>query len=213
MLDLTQFHHTKMIDDPRIREVLNDSLLTKQRIMREMVSNGLMLREKPVVGCVFRVLIFKDGKLEHVTEDPICNAMVNVGRNITAVGTFAFLRSLTTGVNSLGVGTDSTATAAAQTKLNPSVTGSTFLGPLDTSPAASAPTLSDVTLTGTAGTAGLVSGQETIAAANGNFAWTEIGMFDGTTNGTSNMLDRATFAVITKASPYVFVPQFTYQCT
>lgn len=208
-----QYHHTKMIEDPRIREALFDSILTKQRIMREMVSNGLMLSEKPVVGCVFRVLVLKHGKLEHVTEDPICNAMVNVGRNITASGTFAYLRSLTGGINSLGVGTDSTATAASQTKLNPSVTGSTFLGPLDTSPTSAAPTLSDTTLTGTAGTAGLVSGQETIAAGNANFAWTEIAMFDGTTNGTSNMLDRATFGTITKASPYVFVPQFTYQCT
>lgn len=78
-------------------------------------------------------------------------------------------------VNSMGVGTDSTAYAVGQTQLNPSVSGSVLIQALDAGTARSSLT---VTATSTYGT------------GVANFSWNEIGLFNGTTNGTSTMLNR-----------------------
>jgi hypothetical protein len=81
-----------------------------------------------------------------------------------------------TAINSMGVGTDSTAFAAAQIKLNPTVAGSVLLQALD----ATFPTRSAETATY----------QSTFATGSANFAINEIGLFNGVTNGTSIMLNR-----------------------
>lgn len=89
-------------------------------------------------------------------------------------------------ISSMGVGTDSTAFAVGQTQLNPSVAGSVYLQALDGGTARSSQT---VTATCTFGT------------GVANFAWNEIALFNGTTNGTSVMLDRiAPIGPFTKSS-------------
>ena len=81
-----------------------------------------------------------------------------------------------TQLNSMGVGTDSTAFAVTQTKLNPTVAGSVLLQALD----ATFPT--EATQSSTY--------QSTFATGSANFAINEIGLFNGTTNGTSTMFNR-----------------------
>lgn len=89
-------------------------------------------------------------------------------------------------VNSMGVGTDSTAYAVGQTQLNPSVAGSVFLQALDA---------------GTSRSSLTVTAQSTFGTGVANFAWAEIAMFNGTTNGTSTMFDRiAPIGPYTKSS-------------
>lgn len=80
-----------------------------------------------------------------------------------------------TQVNSMGVGTDSTAASTADTKLNPSVAGSVSLQAFDALPTR----------------AGLVvTAVSTFATGTANFAWAELGMFNGTVNGTSTIFNR-----------------------
>lgn len=89
-------------------------------------------------------------------------------------------------ISSMGVGTDSTAYAVGQSQLNPSVAGSVFLQALDA---------------GTARASLVVTATSTFATGNANFAWAEIGLFNGTTNGTSTMFDRiAPIGPFTKSS-------------
>jgi hypothetical protein len=91
-----------------------------------------------------------------------------------------------TKVNSMGVGTDSTAYAVGQSQLNPTVSGSVFLQAFDA---------------GTSRSGLVVTATTTYATGVANFAWAEIGMFNGTTNGTSVMLDRiAPIGPFTKSS-------------
>lgn len=91
-----------------------------------------------------------------------------------------------TPINTMGVGTDSTAFNAAQIKLNPTVAGSVSLLALD----ATFPTR----------TAEVATYQRTYAAGTATFAWNEIGLFNGTTNGTSKMLNRIVIGPYTKAA-------------
>lgn len=89
-------------------------------------------------------------------------------------------------LNTTGVGTDSTAAAVTQTKLNPSVAGSVSLVAFDSG----YPTYASPTITV----------QTTYGTAVANFSWNEVGLFDGTTNGTSILFDRATFGPFAKSS-------------
>lgn len=104
---------------------------------------------------------------------PIQNLTVTAGKNIILDRLFG--NSGPPGaVNSQGIGTDSTAASAGQTQLNPSVSGSVYLQAFDSA------IRSSQTVTCTT----------TIATGNGNFTINEAGMFNGTTNGTSIMLNR-----------------------
>ncbi len=94
-------------------------------------------------------------------------------------------------MNTLGVGTDSTAAAVTQSKLNPGVAGSTSL-------------IAIASYTMGAATGGAGSATAVVSATWGtgvaNFSWNEWGIFNGTTNGTSLMFDRSTFGAFNKTS-------------
>lgn len=101
-----------------------------------------------------------------------------------------------TKVTAMGVGTDSTAFAVGQTQLNPSVSGSVLLQVFD----GGFPTIA----------AQVVTCQCTYATGSANFTWNEIGLFNGTTNGTSVMLDRiAPIGPFTKSSAVSIVAVVT----
>lgn len=122
------------------------------------------------------------------------NLMVTTGKNLYLDRLFGF-SGPPAAISALGIGTDSTAVAAGQTQLNPSVSGTVFLQALD----------------GGASRSGLVvSYQMTIATGNGNFAIAEGAAFNGTTNGTSIMLNRLLVSPITtKTSAQTLI----YACT
>lgn len=91
-----------------------------------------------------------------------------------------------TQVNSMGVGTDATSAAAGQVQLNPSVAGSVLIQAFDALP----------TRAGT-----VVTAVSTFATGTANFQWQELGMFNGTTNGTSIIFNRiAPVGPFTKSS-------------
>jgi len=99
--------------------------------------------------------------------------IVTNGKNLILDRLFGL--SAAVAVSSMGVGTDSTAFAVGQTQLNPSVAGSVYLQALDG---------------GTSRTSQTVTATCTFATGVANFSWNEIGLFNGTVNGTSVMLDR-----------------------
>ncbi|MCU1590029.1 MAG: hypothetical protein JWP11_1285 [Frankiales bacterium] len=86
----------------------------------------------------------------------------------------------------IGVGTDSTAAAAGQTKLNPTVTGSVLLQTVD----ATYPSRS----------AFVATWKSTFGTAVANFTWNEAGIFNGTVNGTSTMFNRVIIGPFAKTS-------------
>jgi polyisoprenoid-binding protein YceI len=87
---------------------------------------------------------------------------------------------------SLGVGTDSTAAAAGQIKLNPTVAGSVLIKAADG---------------GFPSRAGFVlTIKSTFTTAEANFVWNEAGYFNGTVNGTSIMFNRVIIGPFTKTS-------------
>ena len=97
-----------------------------------------------------------------------------------------FNLSAAVALTSCGVGTDSTAYAVGQTQLNPSVAGSVYLQNFDA---------------GTSRASLTVTATTTFATGVANFAWAEIALFNGTTNGTSTMFDRiAPIGPFTKSS-------------
>lgn len=111
------------------------------------------------------------------------------GQNVSGLvngNTFTYAAPM----NSLGVGTDATAAAVTQFQLNPSVAGSTSL----------------IAITSYAITAASGSGPATavVSATWGtgvaNFSWNEWGIFNGTTNGTSVMFDRAVITPYNKTT-------------
>lgn len=110
---------------------------------------------------------------------------------ITTTGKGAYLDRLAglasvAAFTSLGVGTDSTAAAVTDTKLNPVVTGSAYLQAAD----ATFPSRSGTVLTI----------QTTFGTAVANFTWNEAGYFNGTTNGTSVIFNRVIVGPFTKTS-------------
>lgn len=119
--------------------------------------------------------------------------IVTNGKNLILDMTFGL--NSQTKINSMGVGTDSTAFSATQTQLNPSVAGSVSLQALD----GGSPTRS----------AQVVTCQATFATGSANFTWNEIGLFNGTTNGTSTMLDRLVIGPFTKTSAVSIVAVIT----
>jgi len=122
------------------------------------------------------------------------NLMVNNGKNLLLDRLFGF-SGPPGAISALGIGTDTTAVSATQTQLNPSVSGSVYLQALD----------------GGASRSGQVASyQMTVATGNGNFAIGEGAAFNGTTNGTSTMLNRLLISpVTTKTSAQTLI----YACT
>jgi len=111
---------------------------------------------------------------------------------ISTVGKDLMLQRLggitATAINSMGVGSSNTAFAATQTALQGTYTA---LQALD----AGSPTEASEVLTCTC----------TFSTSEGNLnggasAWEEIGLFNGTTNGTSTMFNRIVIPAITKTS-------------
>lgn len=91
-----------------------------------------------------------------------------------------------TGFNKVGVGTDSTAAAGGQIKLNPSVAGSVLIQACD----ATFPSRASNVLTL----------KSTFGTGVANFTWNEAGNFDGTVNGTSRMFNRVIIGPFAKTS-------------
>lgn len=78
-------------------------------------------------------------------------------------------------VNSMGTGTEATAAAIGDTKLNPAGGGTVFIQAFDAA----------------ATRAGLIETSIcTFTTAQANFNWQELGEFNGTTNGTSTLFNR-----------------------
>lgn len=110
---------------------------------------------------------------------------------ITTTGKQAYLDRLAglsavAAFTSLGVGTDSTAAAVGDTKLNPSVAGSAFLQAAD-------PTFPSRTGT-------VLTIQTTFGTGVANFTWNEAGYFNGTTNGTSTIFNRVIIGPFAKTT-------------
>lgn len=112
------------------------------------------------------------------------NLVVTSGKDLSLDRLFA-LSGPPAAIGNVGVGTDSTAAAAGQTQLNPSVSGSVLLQTADAGTARSAET---VTIASTYGT------------GVANFNWNEFGLFNGNTNGTSKMLNRIVIGAYNKTS-------------
>ena len=113
------------------------------------------------------------------------NLVVTNGKTLLLDRLFA-LGTPPTQVNSMGVGTDSTAAAVAQTQLNPSVSGTVLVQAFDSLPTRSGLVVTAIT---------------TYATGTANFSWNELGLFNGTTNGTSIMFNRiAPIGPFTKTS-------------
>lgn len=128
---------------------------------------GLLVRANPVLwDQTYKNLITTTGK----------GAYLDRLAGLAAVAAFT----------SLGVGTDSTAAAVTDTKLNPSVAGSAYLQ------------AADATFPSRTGT--VLTIQTTFGTAVANFIWQEAGYFNGTVNGTSVIFNRVIIGPFTKTS-------------
>lgn len=135
------------------------------------------------------------GALEFDT-GPLHNLTVNTGKNLLLDRLFGF-NGPPAAISSVGIGTDSTAVSVGQTQLNPSVSGSVFLQAADA---------------GASRSGQVISIQSTIGTSNANFAIAEGALFNGTTNGTSIMLNRLLISPITtktSAQTLVYAVTFT----
>lgn len=131
------------------------------------------------------------GALEYDT-GVLENVILTSGKNLMLNLLFG-INSPQSTISYLGIGTDTTAPAAAQTQLNPSIAGSVYLQALDP---------------GTVLNTGLstVTYQITIPGPQGNFIIGEGGAFNGPTNGTSVMLNRILISpTVTKNSSQVAI--------
>jgi len=102
------------------------------------------------------------------------NLVTTVGKGLLLDRLYA-LGTPPTAVNSMGVGTVSTAAAIGDTQMNQGGGGSSFLQALDS-------------LSTRAGL--VVTSVCTYATGVANFAWAETGLFNGVTNGTSLLFNR-----------------------
>jgi hypothetical protein len=137
---------------------------------------------------------------ELVWEEEGDNVIATGGKDLLLDRLFA-LSGTPAAVADMGVGTDLTAATAAQTKLNPSVAGSVQINAFDALPTRSAETVTCVTTYPASG-----------AAAAANFSWNELGLFNGTVNGTSTMFNRiAPIGPFTKTSAVSIAVTVTIQ--
>lgn len=120
---------------------------------------------------------------------PIHNLIVTSGKDLVLDRLFG-LSGPPAAISSVGVGTDNTAAALGQTKLNPTVTGSVLI---QTADAGTSRTAETVTITSTFGT------------GVANFTWAEAGLFNGNVNGTSLMFNRVVIGPFTKTSAVTIV--------
>lgn len=102
------------------------------------------------------------------------NLVTTVGKGLLLDRLFN-LGTPPTQVNSMGVGTVSTAAAVTDTQMNQGGGGSSALQAFDSTPSRAGLVVTSVC---------------TYATGTANFAWAELGMFNGTVNGTSLMLNR-----------------------
>jgi hypothetical protein len=135
--------------------------------------SGLLVPANPIVyeSPVYDNLVVTSGKNDYLQR---LSAGLGVVSAINAFG-------------HIGVGTDSTAAAAGQTQLNPSVSGSVLIQACDAS-FPSGPSSLVLTFKATFGT------------GVANFNWNEAGIFNGTTNGTSRMFNRVIIGPFNKTS-------------
>lgn len=122
------------------------------------------------------------------------NLVVTAGKDLLLDRLFA-INGTPAAVADMGVGTDSTAAAAGQTKLNPSVSGTVLIQAFDST----ATRVNEV-----------VTCVSTFGTGVANFSWNECGLFNGTVNGTSTMFDRiAPIGPFTKTSSVSIVLTIT----
>jgi len=119
---------------------------------------------------------------EVVYRSPVVeNMIVTTGKALTLNRLFGL--SSAVAITSIGVGTDSTAAALSQIKLNPSVAGTVLIQTADA---------------GTALVGTTVTISSTFAPGVGTFQWNEAGLFNGNVNGTSVMFNRTVIGPYTK---------------
>ena len=149
----------------------------------------------PVVKGHWKIEIYKGDKqttenLEQIIEGD--NLVVTLGKQILLDRLFGLggVAALT----HMGVGTDSTAAAVEQTKLNPTVAGSVDFNAFDSTPTRSSQT---VTCVATGGT------------ADGNFSWNELGLANSATNDGTHLFNRIVIGPFSKTSAVSIVVTVT----
>jgi hypothetical protein len=147
----------------------------------ERRSDGILVRRNP--------LLLDSGWMD--------NGIATTGKDMLLNRLFAttVVNAMDSTNGNVGVGTDSTAFAAAQTKLNPSVSGTVLLQTMDA--------------TFPSRVAEVVTTQSTFGTGVANFSWNECGLFNGPTNGTSTMFDRIVIGPFSKTAAVSIVLQIT----
>lgn len=111
------------------------------------------------------------------------NLVVTLGKQIILDRLFGL--SSIAALSHMGVGTDSTAAAVGQTKLNPTVSGSTDFNAFDSTATRSSQTVTCIA---------------TWATGDGNFSWNELGLANSATNDGTHLLNRIVIGPFTKTS-------------
>jgi hypothetical protein len=120
------------------------------------------------------------------------NLVVTLGKDILLDRLFAL--SGTGQLTHMGVGTDSTAAAVGQTKLNPSVAGSVSFLAFDSTPTRSAEVVTCI---------------RTWDTATGNFSWNELGLANSATNDGTHLFNRIVIGPFNKTSAVSIVVTVT----
>lgn len=150
-----------------------------------------MIEHIPRFHGVFRLIGYDHGFTVY-DSGPIHNLVVNTGKTLILQRLFGLpAGNVPAAIAGVGIGTDSTAPAVGQTKLNPVVAGSVYIQAPDAGTSISGLTCNI---------------QATIGTGNGNFTIAEAGLLNGTINGTSILLDRVAISpAFTKSSSITLV--------
>ena len=111
------------------------------------------------------------------------NLVVTLGKQILMDRLFGL--SGVAALSHMGVGTDSTAAAVGQNKLNPSVAGSVDFNAFDSTPTRSSETVTCIA---------------TWATGDANFSWNELGLANSATNDGTHLFNRIVIGPFTKTS-------------
>lgn len=129
-------------------------------------------------------------KLKEVIEGD--NLVVTLGKQILLDRLFGL--SAVAALTHMGVGTDSTAAAVGQNKLNPTVAGSVDFNAFDSTPTRSSQTVTAIATWGT---------------SDGNFSWNELGLANSATNDGTHLFNRIVIGPFSKTSAVSIVVTVT----
>lgn len=134
----------------------------------------------PLLTATFHLYAFDEDGNQVWDSGDMHNLVTTTGKNLALDRAFGIFSSpavaIPAAIGYLGIGTDGTAAAAAQTQLNPTIPGTVYLQAFDAGT--------------TTRTGQVVSTQCTISPSNGNFVIAEIGLFNGPANVTATLYNR-----------------------